>query len=45
METGFIDHFKTHIVAALNYSTIAELHTTAYAKSFQSDVSSQAIPW
>jgi hypothetical protein len=37
---GFIDHFNTWLVTALNYSAIADLHTwqitTAHTKSFQS---------
>jgi hypothetical protein len=46
---GFIDHFNTRFVTTLNYSAITDLHTsqitTAQAKSFQSTVSSSAVPW
>jgi hypothetical protein len=49
LEIGFIDHFNTRLVTALNYSAIADLHTlqitTAHSKSFQSTVSSPVIPW
>jgi hypothetical protein len=42
---GFIGHFNTQSITAINYSTITDLHnlqiTTTYAKSFQSAV----IPW
>jgi hypothetical protein len=38
LEIGFIDHFNTRLVTALNYSAIADIHnlqiTTAHAKSF-----------
>jgi hypothetical protein len=48
LETGFIDHFKTRLMTTLNYSAIADLHTsqitTAHAKSFQSAVSSPVFP-
>jgi hypothetical protein len=46
---GFIDHFNIPLVTTLNYSAIADLHTlqftTAYAKTFQSAVSSTVVPW
>jgi hypothetical protein len=46
-EIGFIDHL--HVVPTSNYNTIANFHTlqitTAHAKSFQSAVSSQVVPW
>jgi hypothetical protein len=39
LEIRFIDHFNTRFVTTLNYSAIADLHTsqitTAHAKSFQ----------
>jgi hypothetical protein len=42
LEIGFIDHFNTWLVTVLNYSAIANLHTspitTAHSKSFQSAV-------
>jgi hypothetical protein len=37
---GFVDHFNTRLVTALNYSAINGLHT-AHAKSFQSAVASR----
>jgi hypothetical protein len=49
LEIGFIDHFDTRLMTALNYSAITDLHTlqiiTAHAKSFQSAVSSLVVPW
>jgi hypothetical protein len=49
LEIRFIDHFNTHLVTTLNYSTIADLHTvqitTEHVKSFQPAVSSLVIPW
>jgi hypothetical protein len=45
---GF-DHFNTQLMTTLNYSAIADFHTlqitTAYAKSFQSSVSSLVVAW
>jgi hypothetical protein len=45
---GFTDNFNMRLVTRLNYSAIANLHTlqisTANAKSFQSAVSSPAVP-
>jgi hypothetical protein len=49
LQIGLIDHFNTQLVTTINYRAIADLHnlqiTTAHAKSFQSVVSSPAIPW
>jgi hypothetical protein len=49
LEIGFIDHFNTRLVTALNYGAIGDLHslqiTTAHTKSFQSAVSSPVVPW
>jgi hypothetical protein len=49
MKIEFIDHFSKRLVILLNYSAIADDHilqiTTAHAKTFQSAVSSQVVPW
>jgi hypothetical protein len=49
LEIGFIDHFNIRLVTTLNYSAIADFHTsqitTTHAKSFQSAVSSPVVPW
>jgi hypothetical protein len=46
---GFLDHLNTRLMATLNYSAIADLHTlqitTANANSFQYAVSSPVVPW
>jgi hypothetical protein len=41
LEIGFIDHFNTRLMTALNYSAITDLHS-AHAKSFQSSVTSRS---
>lgn len=47
LEMGFIDHFITQLVNAINHSAVADLHalkiTTAHAKSFQSAFTSHFI--
>jgi hypothetical protein len=49
LQIEFIDHFKTLLVTAINYSAITDLHTlqitTAHAKYFQSSVSLPVVPW
>jgi hypothetical protein len=40
---GFIHHLQ--VVTTNNCNTITNFHTIAYAKSFQSAVSSSVVPW
>jgi hypothetical protein len=48
LDIGFVDHFNTQLLITLNYTSIADFHTSQITTSppnfFQPAVLSQAVP-